>query len=52
MVQQKLVNEGKIEVVENPRFMTEARRREPERGVDAGGQGREEETFVVSSSSP
>jgi hypothetical protein len=31
MVQKKLVKEGKIEVVENPRFMTEARRKELER---------------------
>jgi len=31
-VQKKLVKEGKIEVVENLRFMTEARRKELERG--------------------
>ena len=30
-VQKKLVREGKIEVVENPKFMTEARRKELER---------------------
>jgi hypothetical protein len=30
-VQKKLVKEGKIEVVENPKFMTEARRKELER---------------------
>jgi hypothetical protein len=31
MAQKKLVKEGKIEVVENPRFMTEARQKELER---------------------
>ena len=30
-VQKKLVKEGKIEVVENPKFMMEARRKELER---------------------
>jgi hypothetical protein len=34
-VQKKLVKEGKIEVVENPRFMTEARRKELERRAEA-----------------
>ena len=37
------MNEGKIEVVENPRFMTEARRKELERRQ----RTREESTPVV-----
>jgi hypothetical protein len=58
-VQKKL--EGKIEVMENPSFITEARTEgagagegeaEVERGVDANaGEGGNDEVFVVSSSS-
>ena len=40
-IEKKLVKEGKIEVVENPRFMTEARRKELER---ARRQKKEEPT--------
>jgi hypothetical protein len=54
-VQKKLVKKGKIEVVENPTFMTGETERdgaaaEAERGVNAGDGG-EGEILAVSSSS-
>jgi hypothetical protein len=47
-IQKKLVKEGNVEVVENPTFMTETRRKELERerlrrvdvDVNPGGEGR------------
>jgi hypothetical protein len=53
-VQKTLVKDGKIEVVENSRFMTEARQKEQaetERGVHAGSEAREKEVLAASSSS-
>jgi hypothetical protein len=50
-VEKKLLKEGKIEVVENPRYTTEARRKELERRRKEDSTPAVKEIFVVSSSS-